>query len=184
MLVKNLPYYFNIEQLQKECDFLLDNVGLHKSHNQISLKHTEMQLGDKWYQGCGSLKYKFDENFSGKLVTNDIQLQQKDFCIFNNEIKDFYLKSVYDTISADYNIGRVRLMALHHKKVMSMHTDASRRIHVPVVTNENCMMVIDNNVFHLPADGSAYLTNTTKKHTAFNANHNFLRLHLLFDIDE
>jgi hypothetical protein len=179
MIYEKLDFYFNTEQLEKECSFLIENVGLHENHNQISLTHTQSIKEDKWYQGCGSLTYNFN---NGSLTEKEVKLSEEDFTEFNNEIKDFYVKSVYDEICSKYDIGRVRLMALPHKRVMSMHNDATKRIHVPVVTNENCMMVVDGNVFHMPADGSAFLVDTTKPHTAFNANHKFLRLHLLFDL--
>ena len=73
-------------------------------------------------------------------------------------------------------------MAMQHKKVMSIHTDTSKRIHIPLVTNENCLMMIERQIYHMPADGHAYLADTTKPHTAFNADHKLLRLHLLFDL--
>jgi hypothetical protein len=151
MDVKKLQYKFdNVELLSAVTD-IIETVGLHKHHNQISLKHTENEDGNLWYQGCGSLKYKFGENF-------------------------------IDTIAKDYTFGRFRIMAMVHKKCMSMHTDTSKRIHIPVYTNENCLMIIDNRVYHMPADGNAYITDTTKPHTALNANHSFMRLHLLFDL--
>lgn len=179
MTFEKLDFYFSIAQLEKECKFLLDNVGLHTSHNQISLTHTATIQENKWYQGCGSLTYNFD---GSDVSTKEIKLSENDFTEFNDDIKDFYVKSVYDEITNKYKIGRVRLMALPHKRVMSMHNDATKRIHIPIVTNENCMMVVNGEVFHMPADGSAYLVDTTKPHTAFNANHRFMRLHLLFDL--
>jgi hypothetical protein len=181
MIYDKLDFYFDIEQLSKECNFLLENIGLHENHNQISLTHTNFINENKWYQGCGSLTYQFN---GSDVTEKQIKLTEKDFSKFNNDIKDFYIKAVYDEICSKYKIGRVRLMSLQHKKVMSMHNDTSMRIHIPIVTNENCMMVVDGTVFHMPADGSAFLVDTTKPHTAFNANHKFTRLHLLFDLHD
>jgi hypothetical protein len=185
MDVKKLQYKFdNVELLSAVTD-IIETVGLHKHHNQISLKHTENEDGNLWYQGCGSLKYKFGENFidtNGNLIENEIKLEQKDFTVLNSNLKESYLSEVHDTIAKDYTFGRFRIMAMVHKKCMSMHTDTSKRIHIPVYTNENCLMIIDNRVYHMPADGNAYLTDTTKPHTALNANHSFMRLHLLFDL--
>lgn len=186
MDITELNYNFDIAMLHKECQNLIDTVGLHKHHNQISLKHTNNeQYGDFWYQGCGSLKYKFGEDFfdnNGNLKESEIKLEQSDFTKLNDKLANTYLQEVHDTIANDYVFGRMRIMAMPHKKCMSIHTDSSKRIHIPVVTNENCLMIIDNVVHHMSANGCAYLTDTTKPHTALNANHSFMRLHLLFDL--
>jgi len=186
MYVTELEYSFDIKQLVQECNSLIDTVGLHKHHNQISLKHTEDDTFENvWYQGCGSLTYKFGEDFfhkNGKLKENEIKLNQTDFTQLNRTLNGTYLEEVHNIISNSYNFGRFRLMAIPHKKCMSMHRDSSKRIHIPIKTNENCLMIIDNKVYHMPANGNAYLTDTTKPHTAFNANHSFIRLHLLFDL--
>lgn len=78
-----------------------------------------------------------------------------------------------------YNLYRTRIMKLNSKIVYSMHRDRSSRIHLPIVTNENCMMVIDRTLFHMPANGNAYYTETTLPHTAFNANFDFQRIHIV-----
>ena len=186
MNVEPLEYNFDIQQLKDECENLVSTVGLHKHHNQISLKHTADELLDNpWYQGCGSLKYKFGEDFidqNGNLKESEVKLEQTDFTTLNRALTGTYLEEVHDTVAQEYKFGRLRLMAMPHKKCMSIHTDTSKRIHIPIITNENCLMIINNQVYHMPANGNAYLTDTTKPHTALNANHSFMRLHLLFDL--
>lgn len=185
MDVTELDYNFDNVELLKEVNNIIVKVGLHKHHNQISLKHTKTVDDNLWYQGCGSLKYKFGENFidkAGNLIENEIKLEQKNFTILNKELEGTYIQEVHDTIAKDYTFGRFRIMAMPHKKCMSMHIDTSKRIHIPVYSNENCLMIIDSQVYHMPANGKAYLTDTTKPHTALNANHSFMRLHLLFDL--
>ena len=184
--IKKLDYNFDIIPLVDEVMDIVNAVGLHKHHSQISLKHTgNEKYGDFWYQGCGSLTYKFGENFidkDGNLLENDIKLEQSDFSVLNSALGGTYLEDVISTIETHYDIGRIRIMGLAHKKVMSMHVDKTKRIHIPLVTNENCLMIIDNQLYNMPADGFAYLTDVTKPHTALNANHNFMRYHLLFDL--
>ena len=185
MDVETYNYNFDIVELQNAVDNLLQQVPMHKHHNQISLKHTELDYEkDLWYEGTGSLTYKFGENFivDGKLVENEIKLKQHQFTVLNKQLKNTYIEYVHNCISKDFEFGRFRLMGMVLKKCMSIHTDKTKRIHIPVVTNENCLMIIDNKVHHMPANGSAYLTDTTKPHTALNANHSFMRLHLLFDL--
>jgi len=93
-----------------------------------------------------------------------------------------YIESIINTLQQQYSIGRARIMRLEPRKCMSLHVDLSKRIHIPVVTNTDALMIINNEIFHMPADGSAYLTDTTKRHTALNASKTNERLHLLFDL--
>lgn len=183
MYIETLEKYnFNIDKIKRQVLDIIDNVGLHEHHNQISLKHTgNSDYGDLWYQGTGSLKYSFGGESDPKERKEKI-LTQSDFNVLHDEIKDTYLAHIHDELSKEYHIGRYRIMAMKHKKVMSIHTDTTKRIHIPVVTNENCLMMIERIIHHMPADGHAYLADTTKPHTAFNADHKLLRLHLLFDL--
>lgn len=83
-----------------------------------------------------------------------------------------------------YGLYRTRIMKLNPKIVYSMHTDRSSRIHLPVITNPNCMMIINGNLFHMPATGHAYFTQTVLPHTAFNANMEFFRYHIVGCVKE
>lgn len=184
--VVKLNYKFDLDRLVAESLKIVEDIGLHKFHNQISLKHTgNKKYGDPWYQGCGSLTFKFGEDFIdnvGSLIENEVKLSQSDFSTLNETLSGSYIEEVYNELEKDYNIGRARIMCLPHKKCMSMHVDTSKRIHIPLITNENCLMIINQQCYYMPADGGAYLTDVTLPHTALNANHNFARYHLLFDI--
>lgn len=76
-----------------------------------------------------------------------------------------------------YGMVRSRLMVSHQKTCLSMHQDMSKRIHIPLITNPDCIMIIDNQVYHLEP-GKIYLTDTTLKHTAVNASRK-LRAHIV-----
>jgi hypothetical protein len=78
----------------------------------------------------------------------------------------------------DLNMVRARVMKLRPFNCYSYHKDASQRMHIPLITNDKCFMIIENEVFHYPADGTAYLINTTKMHTALNAGHED-RIHIV-----
>ncbi len=82
-----------------------------------------------------------------------------------------------------YRLYRTRIMKLNSKVVYSMHTDRSSRVHLPVITNPNCMMIINDNLFHMPATGHAYFTQTVLPHTALNANMDFHRIHIVGCVD-
>lgn len=178
-MIEELDFDFDLEWLIDDLSFLPKP---HEYHNQISLKNTKPDLND-WYQGCGSLKYTFGSDFDGNLTEKEQTLNQSDFKYYNEKLEGSYLLNVCLQIESMFDIGRARVMFLPHKKVMSYHSDTQKRIHIPLVTNENCRLVIEDTAHYLPA-GKAYLADTTKQHTAFNANHNFMRIHLLFDVNK
>ena len=68
-----------------------------------------------------------------------------------------------------HKIHRTRLMRLLPHTCYSYHKDFSQRVHIPLITNENCFIILDDVLNRYPADGSSYLINTTKMHTALNA---------------
>lgn len=72
-----------------------------------------------------------------------------------------------------YELSRSRLFSLIEREY-SIHRDPSKRVHLPITTNETCMFSFyddDENLLHtehLPADGSVYIVDTTYKHKAGN----------------
>lgn len=171
MNIEKLDFTFDIEKIRAECIGIEDTVGFCHETNQIGLKHTEnIHETQTWYQGCGQMTHLMPR------YTN------KDFTVINEELKGSYLEHVIEELQKTYSIGRARIMKLEPRKCMSLHVDLSKRIHIPVITNLDALMIINNEVHHMPADGSAYLTDTTKRHTALNASKDEERLHLLFDL--
>ena len=156
-----LDYKFNLDALTKDVYTVIETAGW-GDKNQICLTHPENQ--ESWFIG------------SGGLITT------KNFTVMNNFLVGSYYEQVHNTIKKDFLFTRVRLMNLVAGQCMSLHTDTQPRIHIPVVTNEQCLMIIDNEVKHMPAKGSAWLTNTLKTHTALNANLTMNRIHILFDL--
>ena len=156
-------YKFDIPRLEAQCKHLLFKHGT-ETTTQMSLKHTG-KSDNAWFDGIGTLLSKKD-----------------DFKILNEELKGTYLEQVHDIIAKDHEFTRMRIMRLFGRSCMSLHFDSENRIHIPVTTNKNCLMIVDNEVVFMPADGSAYLVDTTKIHTALNSNLDFERIHLLFDL--
>ena len=85
-----------------------------------------------------------------------------------------YINSLIDK----FKIGYTRVCILDSKKCYSLHKDISKRIHIPIETNDKCFFVIDDKVVRLPADGSVYEVDTTKIHTFVNASIN-PRIHIV-----
>ena len=86
---------------------------------------------------------------------------------FRNPIWD-YLEYTNKIIS-ELKIHRTRLIRLDSQFCYTYHKDFSQRIHIPLITNPNVFFIVDDELHRYPADGSSYLINTTKYHTAVNA---------------
>lgn len=76
-----------------------------------------------------------------------------------------------------YGLKRTRIMKSNSKTCLTLHNDMTKRVHIPLITNSQCFMVIDNQVHYLEP-GKIYLTDTTKPHTAVNASNTF-RVHIV-----
>ena len=79
------------------------------------------------------------------------------------------LRPYINSIIKDLNLYRTRVMNMEPKTCYTLHRDWTKRIHIPVITNNNCFLIINNEIKHYPADGNYYLTDTTQLHTAVNA---------------
>ena len=59
-----------------------------------------------------------------------------------------------------YEMTRTRAMKMIKGSCYSYHIDLTPRIHIPLTSNKNCMFIIDDKIYRLPADGSVYLVDT------------------------
>ena len=105
---------------------------------------------------------------SGKETVRDKAIDETLYTEFVKDFEHTYFKEVYDKLSSKFKLGRVRILLKEPRSTLSWHRDPEPRLHVPIVTNPGCMMVIENVAKHLPADGSVYITNNVKYHNAFN----------------
>ena len=105
---------------------------------------------------------------TGKEVVRDVNVDEEKYSEFIEDYKDTYFKEVYDTLSKHYKLGRVRILLKQPRSTLSWHRDPEPRLHIPIITNPGCIMVIDNVAKHMPADGHAWITNNTKYHNFFN----------------
>jgi len=105
---------------------------------------------------------------SGKEVLRDKNLDESQYTEFVSDFEHTYFKEVYETLKTKFKLGRVRILLKEPRSTLSWHRDPEPRLHVPLITNPGCMMVIENVAKHLPADGSVYVTNNVKYHNAFN----------------
>jgi len=105
---------------------------------------------------------------SGKEEKRAKSINESAYTEFVKDLEDTYFKEVYDILSSKFKLGRVRILLKEPRSTLSWHRDPEPRLHIPIITNPGCMMVIENVAKHLPADGSVYITNNMKYHNAFN----------------
>ena len=105
---------------------------------------------------------------SGKEAKRDKAINESAYTEFVKDYDHTYFKEVYDKLSSKFKLGRVRILLKEPRSTLSWHRDPEPRLHVPIITNPGSIMVIEEFAKHLPADGSAWITNNTKYHNAFN----------------
>lgn len=86
-------------------------------------------------------------------------------------------------IMQELNLYRTRVMRMQPRVCYTYHVDLTKRVHIPLITNEKCMFIINDQVYRYPANGNYYLIDTTQMHTAVNAS-NEERIHLVGCVKE
>ena len=105
---------------------------------------------------------------TGKEALRDKMINERAYTEFVSDFEKTYFKEVYEKLSKKFKLGRVRILLKEPRSTLSWHRDPEPRLHIPIITNPGCIMVIENVAKHLPADGSVYITNNLKYHNAFN----------------
>ncbi len=117
-------------------------------------------------------------NETGKEVSRDVPIDESKYTKLVPEFENTYFNEVYTALKKKFKLGRVRLLLKEPRSVLSWHKDPEPRLHIPIVTNLGCSMVIENVAKHLPADGHVTITNNTKYHNFFNGGEQ-ARVHLV-----
>ena len=113
-------------------------------------------------------KYWTIPDSDGKEVERDVYVEEHLYTEFIPKYENTYFKEVYETLTSRFKLGRVRLLLKQPRSCLSWHRDPEPRLHVPIVTNLGCRMVIGEECRHMPADGSVWITNNTVYHNFFN----------------
>jgi hypothetical protein len=114
----------------------------------------------------------------GKEVARDIPINESNYTKLVPEFENTYFGEVYEILRKKFKLGRVRLLLKEPRSTLSWHKDPEPRLHIPIITNLGCSMVIENVAKHLPADGNVTITNNTKFHNFFNGGEQ-ARVHLV-----
>ena len=123
-------------------------------------------------------KYWTIADETGKEVSRDVDIDESKYTQLIPEFEKTYFKDVFEELSKNFKLGRVRLLLKEPRSTLSWHKDPECRLHVPIITNKGCSMVIENVARHLPADGKVWITNNTKYHNFFNGGEQ-ARVHLV-----
>ena len=172
---------FDIERLRKDLDKILKNKRFKSpgvthfgaiSINQIP--NDENSIKGNNVRG----KYWTIADDTGKEVARDVDIDESKYTQLVPEFEKTYFKEVYEALGKRFKLGRVRLLLKEPRSTLSWHKDPECRLHVPIITNKGCSMVIENVAKHLPADGHVTITNNTKYHNFFNGGEQ-ARIHLV-----
>lgn len=169
-------------KLFKEGKIFFDN-----NNHQICLNST-VEDPDNFHKGTGSLYYNWenkkekinDDGTSYYEIAEKIKKEEDEFVCLCSVFKGTLFEEVYNNLKKYYNIGRVRLMKSRSQTCLSWHYDDHMRIHYPLKTQEGCIMIIQDEVFHMPKH-TWWKTNTLVKHTAVNASFEE-RIHLVVTV--
>jgi|TARA_R110000782_G_scaffold65551_2_gene133426 hypothetical protein len=182
--IDTLPVY----DLKSELITMLNDGKIYWSkHNQICINSLPTDP-DNFLAGCGSLQYNWSDepvitqDGSEKYILEKIATPKKeiDFSVLCSAFKGTLFEDIYNKLTSQYCVGRIRLMKSKPKTCLSWHTDSSPRIHYPLKTQEGCFMVINDEIKHMELN-TWYWTKTTQPHTAFNASKED-RIHLVVSI--
>ncbi len=105
---------------------------------------------------------------SGKEAMRDKPIDESKYTELLPEFKGTYFEEVFNTLRKHFKIGRVRILLKEPRSTLSWHRDPEPRLHIPIITNKGCRMVIEEVSKHMPADGTITITNNTKYHNFFN----------------
>jgi len=123
-------------------------------------RQSSLQVSNDGHSGTGKLQMSRDEH---------------DYSILN----PVFNGTVFEDLISEYKLFRTRLMWVKSKSCYSIHKDKTKRVHIPLMTNEQCMFLFPDKVelIHLPA-GYSYLVDTRESHTFCNFSDSD-RLHLV-----
>ena len=115
---------------------------------------------------------------SGKEAMRDKPIDESKYTELLPEFKGTYFEHVFNTLKENFKLGRVRILLKEPRSTLSWHRDPEPRLHIPIITNKGCRMVIEEVSKHMPADGTVTITNNTKYHNFFNGGEQN-RIHLV-----
>tara|TARA_B110001452_G_scaffold49214_1_gene37569 strand:+ start:56 stop:649 length:594 start_codon:yes stop_codon:yes gene_type:complete len=172
---------FDVDRLKNDLKVVLNK----KKFNSLGISHFGAIALNQIPNNPDSIKghnmrgvYWTIPDETGKEVSRDIKIDESKYTQVTPEFENTYFQEVYETLKKKFKIGRVRILLKEPRSTLSWHKDPEPRLHIPIITNLGCSMVIENVAKHLPADGAVTITNNTKYHNFFNGGEQ-ARIHLV-----
>ena len=105
--------------------------------------------------------------------------REEEYRFVNPLIQD----TLFEKLIKEYKMYRTRIMWINPYSCYSIHKDTSKRIHIPLITNSECLFVFPDipKLIHLPV-GKIYVVDTTKHHSFCNFS-DTARLHIVGCVD-
>lgn len=155
---------FNVLDTVNSLELIKEYFDIEKNIVWTDYGHKGRQTG---------LQYK-DEEDPWTSAVGIGKIQQNDYIKLNPA----FLGTSFKIIIEKYNLKRTRLMWVNAFACYSLHHDDTERLHVPLVTNPDCLFIFQDHVpFHLPI-GQIYKVDATKRHSFANFSDK-PRLHLV-----
>ena len=180
--------FYTIPNLKFDIDKLrldLDKILKLKKFNSLGIKNfAALPLnqipGDKSSIEGHNLRgtYWTIPDETGKEAKRDKPIDESKYTELVQEFKGTYFEEVFNILKKNFKLGRARILLKEPRSTLSWHRDPEPRLHIPIITNKGCRMVIEDVSKHMPADGSVTITNNTKYHNFFNGGEQN-RIHLV-----
>lgn len=190
MVSEKVILNFDIQRLQEHvtCHVLNLNPVMRGSYfGGWSVYSSSGSYMDGWARG--ELLFRDDFMPGASLAEKSLALGIKntsDHCV-ETEICFGYLKEVMDKISGfGLSPRRARLSLLRAHGSSSLHIDGPEnsycvRLHIPIITNKDCVFCVEQKEEHFQADGNGYFVSVSRPHQVFNRG-NTDRIHLIMDV--
>ena len=165
--------FTDTERLQKETLEILYNIsgGVPDKYYLLNYVCLTQIPGDPKSTGLEAMRrglYWTKPDSSSKEVTREDKIDESKYTEFCSKYSGTYFEEIHRELSKRWIIGRMRLIIIQPRTCLSWHRDPEPRLNIAVQANSGSLLVIDDEQFILPVDGSVWLTDTTNYHTAYN----------------
>ena len=189
-----IPNLCNFEKLKKEFfDFIKEQYRPTMQSNAYggwSILSSDGSINDGFIDGTkcftrdtktGTLHYDRKKAFIyGLLPTHEYKYPT---LLFRGE----FAKIILNMQKLKLYPERCRLILLKKNSAIKWHQDASTgqaavRLHVPIITNKDCVLETATQKIHMPANGNGYLLFIDELHRSVNAS-GFDRYHIITNVE-
>jgi hypothetical protein len=149
-----------------DCQIQFDTEKLIDSYNSVEIPkdftYDQNQIAITSFDGKQLLvDSRFNEDYK--------RIPEADLNLLNEHFKDTYVEEVLNIINKRYKTTKWRFMRLtSERRAYSYHNDETKRLHIPLLTNDECMFIIEKQLYEMNHLGRMYEMDTTQHHTALN----------------